>query len=182
MPPASIRHVHISSGHVRESPRSEVDDGVVRILAPLLARVVAGEEVDAPATGGTTLTGAVGGDCVITAVWAPNGAPICTIGVARGPEEADRLWALLHTTAVGIEPVTPADSPPAAPWCAARLEVGIATDLEAAQWLGDFERCWAWTWIESRGPSIRVRLAHPRQPTRRPDRTRGHVPKPRRRN
>ena len=33
---------------------------------------------------------------------------------------------------------------PDQPWCAARLEPGLALDPEATHWLGAFERCLAW--------------------------------------
>lgn len=37
---------------------------------------------------------------------------------------------------------------PGEPWCAVRLEPGIALYPETAHWLGDFERCLAWAWLE----------------------------------
>jgi len=37
---------------------------------------------------------------------------------------------------------------PQAPWCAARLETGLALYPGAAVWLGDYERLVAWAWIE----------------------------------
>jgi hypothetical protein len=39
--------------------------------------------------------------------------------------------------------------PPPAPGCAARLEPGFTTCLEDAAWLVDFQRCLAWTFLES---------------------------------
>lgn len=65
---------------------------------------------------------------------------------AGTPRGAEKLWHLLWT---GVEgPAVPVDAQPDAPWCAVRLELGILADLPAAEWLGDFERCLAWTWLE----------------------------------
>lgn len=38
--------------------------------------------------------------------------------------------------------------PPALPWCAVRIEIGMAVHPQPADWLGDLERCLAWGWIE----------------------------------
>jgi hypothetical protein len=173
--PRPLHHVTLSTGDDRESPRARVGSDVIQILAPLLAAIARGEEVEVPRVEpACTMTGAAGGDCLILTVWGPPDGeqpiPLATVGIARGPAESDRLWILLHETAVGIAAVTPADQAPPLPWCGARLEVGITLYLEAAHWLGDFERCLAWTWIE-RGttspPAIR-----PPPPSARPTRSR----------
>jgi hypothetical protein len=79
------------------------------------------------------MTGAAAGDAAVLTVWGPRveeapevPVPIATIGLASGPAEAERLWAMLHVPyeAQMGELVTPADQPPPLPWCAARLEVG----------------------------------------------------------
>jgi hypothetical protein len=168
-----LHHVTLQSGHVRESPREEVRGSVIRELAPLLGRIVAGDEVAVPWVDDPpcTMTGAAAGDAAIVTVWGPpdgeDPVPLATIGVASGPAEADRLWAMLHVpyTAMLGELVTPADQPPPTPWCAARLEVGLALHPEAALFLGDLERCIAWTWIE-RGEPRPGRLTRPRESSR----------------
>lgn len=155
---ASLAHVTLQSGHVRASPRSEVEDEVVRELAPLLHRVVGGCEEPVPRVGGGyTLTGAAAGDAAIVTVWGPRvddiPVPVLTLGIASGEAQADRLWALLHQPyeAQLGDPVTPADTPPPLPWCAARLELGAMVHVDALEWAGDFERCLAWTWVERSG-------------------------------
>lgn len=155
---ATLHHVTLQTGHVRESPRSEVRDEVVRELAPLLHRVAGGREEPVPwVEGGYTLTGAAAGDVAIVTVWGPRvegiPAPVVTVGIAAGQEEAGRLWALLHQPyeAQLGEPVTPADQPPPLPWCAARLEVGAAIHVDVLPWMGDLERCLAWAWVERSG-------------------------------
>jgi hypothetical protein len=172
--PHSLHHVTLTTGRERASLLDEVGDDAIRLLAPLLRSVVAGEEVEVPRVRPPcTLTGAAGGDCLILTVWGPPDGeqlvPLATVGIARGPAESDRLWSLLHATAAGIATVTPGDQAPPLPWCGARLEVGLALYPEAAHWLADFERCAAWTWIE-RGTASPSAL-HPPPPSARPARS-----------
>jgi hypothetical protein len=42
--------------------------------------------------------------------------------------------------------------PPDNPWAAIRTEVGLADHPSDIEWLTDFERCLAWTWLERVGP------------------------------
>ncbi len=140
--PDYIWHVTLQSGHSRRSMRSEIDDGVIDELAPLLE---SDGERPMPRIAGRRLRITRSGRTLLATVFAGS-APICTIGVAGRSRGAARLWQALHDGA--HELATHADDQPAAPWCAARLEVGLVMYPEDATWLGDFERCLAWTWIE----------------------------------
>lgn len=177
-----LHHVTLQTGHDRESPRSEVSDDVIATLAPLLRQALRGHEPEVPWVRPIhTMTGAAAGDVALITIWAPplgeQRVPIATIGLARGPGQAERLWAMLHSTYVGMmsgddaELATPADQPPPWPWCAARLEAGLMYAPESATLLGDLERCLAWTWIE-RGAPRPGRLRAP-APSARPARQRG---------
>jgi hypothetical protein len=79
--------------------------------------------------------------------------PVITIGIAAKSRCSAKLWQMLHNHAMpGIPVKTDINAPPSAPWCAARIEGGLAHYPGAAAWLGDFERCLAWAWIEGAGP------------------------------
>lgn len=144
-----LHHVTLTSGHVRHSPRSEVRDDVLTLLAPLLDRALSGEPVPVPGvTGGYTITGGAEGRCCTLTVWAPGRVPVVTIGVATHSRCGAGLWRLLHDHAVGMPVATTRDQVPPEPWYAARLEVGALQHRDAAAWCGDFERCLAWCWIE----------------------------------
>lgn len=149
---STMSHITITTGHHRASPRSEVYDETLDLLEPLLRRVVAGETVAVPNVKPVcALTGAATGDALILTVWGPSTEdmgriPLATVAVARGPDESERLWGLIHTTAV--PPIGRPGAAPTAPWCAARIDPGLAYYPEASEWLGDLERCLAWAWIE----------------------------------
>jgi hypothetical protein len=165
-----LQHVTLQTGHVRESPRSEVRESTIDALAPVLRDATRGREAVLPwIEPPCSVTGAAAGDCAIVTVWAEHegeDVPLATIGIAAGTREADRLWAMLHATYVGMgdELATPEDQAPPFPWCAAQVEVGIAARPEAAAWLGDLERCLAWTWIERGRPRPGLLRPPPRPP------------------
>lgn len=180
-----LSHITLSTGHVRQSPRSEVRQETIALLAPILRELVAGHVVDMPRVAGYTLVGSAGGDCLLVTVCAADGAPVVTIASARGPRQATHLWDFLHDTAEtgGLDPLDPQTIRGAAPlvsrWCAARLELGLAAHPGAAGWLGDFERCVAWTWI-LRGREIEGPLRRPRIRVQRPIATPGRAHRTRR--
>jgi hypothetical protein len=150
---ATLAHVTLTSGDVRHSPRHEVGDQVVTLLAPLLARVLAGATVDVPYVEGEyVLEGVADADCcALTVTGACSGLLVATLGIAAGETGSAALWRQLHAYAPDTSPLaTRADAPPSAPWCAARLDRGAVAHPGALTWLGDLERCLAWTYLEER--------------------------------
>jgi hypothetical protein len=154
MPPRYIRHLTLDTGDQRDSYRDEVGDAIVEMLGPLLQRVAAGERVEIPGDvePRCTISGATGrGRALLVTVWgppydergirAPGGLPLVMFGVAPSSLASATLWREW----IGTERD---DRTPTAPWCAVRIQPGIAVYPSAAGWLGDFERCCAWAWLE----------------------------------
>lgn len=150
--PRYIRHVTLTTGHVRDSWRHEISDEALRACQSLITQITAAEGALAkiPGVGEYWLSGVASGGCLVCTVWSgPPSVVISTIGVAAHSRCGSRLWHELHRW--GETPVvTDPERCPPEPWVAAALDRGIAHHLEAARWLGDFERCLAWAWIESR--------------------------------
>jgi hypothetical protein len=152
-----LHHVTLTTAHVRRSPRSEVADDVVRRLTPILRQALQGTRA-AIWVPGYSITGGVHGRCMAVTLWgqgategpAPGLVPILTVGVASHSRCAAKLWTSLHEDAVTTLATDPDEVPPA-PWCADRIEPGMALRPETGQWTGDFSRCVGWTWIEMRG-------------------------------
>jgi hypothetical protein len=72
---------------------------------------------------------------------------IATIGVAGHSRCGATLWRELHRW--GETPVvTDPEHCPPEPWVAAAVDAGITQHLEAAHWLGDFERVLGWAFLE----------------------------------
>ena len=149
-PAPTLAHVTLTTGHVRDSARTEIEPHVVQLLRPLLARVLAGETVPVPyVPGGYTLRGAEDDGCCALAVAGPTGVVVATIGVAGHPAGSAALWGQLHAYGPDRVPVaTDATQPPTVPWCAVRLTLGgVLAHRDALDWLGDLERCLAWTYL-----------------------------------
>lgn len=159
-----LAHITLTTGHSRRSWRREVGDDTIALLQPLLADVLAGRQVAVPGdVGDYTLSASGAGRCLIATVWGPpvaeaGGArpPVVTLGVAGHSRCGATLWRLLHDS-----PRPPAVMPemaitrcPPEPWCAVRIEVGAALCPDAMAWLGDFERCLAWAWLERPGATV----------------------------
>lgn len=148
---ATLAHWTLTSGHVRQSPRSEVHPGILALLGPLLERMLVGERVPVPGFERFTMSGGAAGDCLAVTVWTTTATgervPVVTFGTARfNGGDADALWRDLHTSCA----VPPATSPgivPGAPWCAARLEPGAALVPDDLSWAADLERCVSWAWL-----------------------------------
>jgi len=145
-----IRHVTLTTGHVRDSCRHEISDEALAACRDLLRQILAAEGALAkiPGVGDYHLSGTAAAACLVCTVW--SGAPsvcIATIWVAAHSRCGARLWRELHRW--GETPVVtdPTCCPPE-PWIAVALDTGIVQHPEAAHWLGDFERCLAWAWVE----------------------------------
>lgn len=137
-------HLTLTTGHMRESPRSEVSDATIAALTPLLA------------TGQHALPGVVGyglrvtierGALVATVLHAARvhdhryAIPMATVGAAA---DSEALEALRQLYGDAMAQVT------SAPACVVELHDTLALYPHAAEWLGDLERCLAWAWVEHR--------------------------------
>ena len=100
---------------------------------------------------GYSISGRVTSRCMLVAVWADGPPPerVASIAAARDERRGRALWCRLHRIAE-VPIVTNPEHQPAIPWCATLLEPGLARHGDAARWLGAFERCLAWAWLERR--------------------------------
>lgn len=144
-----LTHVTLDTADVRISPRTEVLPETLASLGEMLADALRWGGARVPGrTDPRVMVRATEGDGVLLlTVHGREMAPLATIGIAQpGAVDAVSLWRMLHETA-GRHLATDPASPPLAPWCAVRLEVGLLLDPPAAEWLGDLERSIAWTWL-----------------------------------
>lgn len=146
-----IYHMALASGHTRRSPRAEVADETLALLAPWLAAAVnSGQRHPLPTAELAHYDAAVtveNGGLLVT-VFAGDD-PLATFGVAQRSRQGGDLWALI----LAHFPAKPETGKPAEPWCAVALHPALIAHPDAMGWLGDFERCIAWAWI-TRDPQI----------------------------
>lgn len=142
-------HVTLTTGHGRESPRSEVLERTVTMLAPVVERALAGERVADPLPPGYTLTGTDYGPCaqfVVEAESEDGPEPILTLGVATHSRCGAGMWRALHEGRAEL--ATDPEHSPGLPWLADRIEPGMALHPDAASWTGDLSRSLAWAFVE----------------------------------
>jgi len=163
-----IAHVTLSTGHLRRSPRSEVDDDTIAVLVHWLKNArAAWEPVPLPgeAFAGFAAKVFVEHGAMVCTVYGPagrfpslagmeaahDGVPLVTFGVAQRSRHSKALWDRL--VQVSDQPTSCAM--PDAPWCGVVLHPPLPAFPDAMDWLGDFERCIAWAWI-TRRPDLRL--------------------------
>lgn len=142
-------HLTLNTGHSRTSPRSEVRDDVVETMRPWTVTGVHRLPV-----GGCSLRTDCGQGGMLATVYDPDHRPIATIAVAGSVDAADGLWGEIERLYLIItdQPVhRSADwavprQPGSVPWCAVVLPA-VHSPIEY-DWLGDFERCLAWSFLE----------------------------------
>jgi hypothetical protein len=130
-----MQHLTLDTGHTRASFRDELDPAVLERLRPMTVtgthRMPLGCSAKVTVDGPAALVTVSRGE-----------APLVTFGVAADEKGAAELWSLIGRPGV--------PKPPATPWLAVKLEPGLLLHRDHADWLGDFERCWAWAWLEER--------------------------------
>jgi hypothetical protein len=141
-PRTGMQHLTLDTGQTRVSFRDEIDPRVLEQLRPL---TVTGT-YPMPQPAGCTVKVTVDGTAALVTVMR-GGDPLVTFGVAADEPGAERLWPLIARPGV--------PQPSAVPWLTAGLEVGVAVHPGALGWLGDFERCWAWCWLDHVGGTSR---------------------------
>jgi hypothetical protein len=151
---AGLQHLTLDTGHTRVSFPDEIDPAILARLRPL---TVTGEHsltgIGSAAADGCLIRVTVDGGAALVTVFRvipddPPLAPLVSLAVAADEEGAGKVWPLILASAAVPSAVPP--QPGAVPWLAVRLEPGLVLYPDDAGWLGDFERCWAWTWLGTR--------------------------------
>ena len=132
-----MQHLTVDTGHTRVSFRDEIAPDVLARLRPMM---VTGSH-SIPGFPGYAARVTIDGPAALVTVFRGE-APLVTFGVAADAAGAADLWPLISRA---WEPMA---APSATPWLAVRLEPGLLLHGGDADWLGDFERCWAWCWLD----------------------------------
>lgn len=138
-----LNHITLSTGHNRQSPQSEVSADVIEWLRPWLDKLLSGGvplPLPEPSLAQYSAAAHIEQGGLVMTVFAGAEA-LVTFAVAARSRQAAPLWAYMtaqHGAAPGI-------GAPGVPWLAVALRDGLKSRDAANEWLGDFERCAAWT-------------------------------------
>lgn len=150
-----IDHLTMTTGHRVRQERSDVSDGAIAVVAPWLRAASAKDEpMFIPVLDYYKAKVVSHDGALVVTVYGPDpdigrAHALCTFGVAVRSRHAQALWEMLMQQP-GIRPDL---QQPGAPWLASVPYASLLTDLDAARWMGDFERTCAWAWV-TRNPSI----------------------------
>ncbi len=154
-----LRHITLTTGHARDSYRSEVSDEAVKVCGALIGRLAGSnddphneETYPFPSLPGYWISGQVKSRAMLATVWADKNRdmPVLAIGIAMSSKAGASLWRALHRME-GLTLATSIDKCPPEPWVAAAPLPGAALASRSAMMiLGDFERCLGWAFIERR--------------------------------
>lgn len=150
-----LDHITLTTGHRVRQDRARVSDAVTAVMAPWLQDAsIRGAPVLIPGLDGYKAKVLSHDGALIVTVYGPDpdigrAHALCTFGVAVRSRHAQALWDMLMQQP-GVRPDL---QPPGAPWLASVPYAALITDLDAARWMGDFERTCAWAWV-TRNPAI----------------------------
>jgi hypothetical protein len=139
-------HLTLNTADTRKSYRREVDDASLESM-----RQMGLINPEADLFPGYRVKTSVDAGCAVFTVYNAQ-IPLvhCILAINASDEP---YWKLLEDVYLQISDKMPIDwalseKPASTPWLAVVLLSGIAYFPEAAGWLGDFERCFAWLLIE----------------------------------
>lgn len=138
-----MQHITLLTGHTRWSPREEVADDLMRLLVDHLAL---GLRERAPIPGQPAYVmhaTADDGALVATVSMADGGVPVLSILTIPATHDAPAILRAVRWTLT--------DLPTPGPWCLVQIYPAgvLAMDPRDMDWIGDYERCLAWAWLES---------------------------------
>lgn len=146
-----MQHITLDTGHVRWSPREEVDAGLYRLLLDHIAAALHGPAPIPELPGWTAHAAAEDGILILTVSRHLRDAivPLVSIGVTAESRRLVALDRLMRRDDLSIPPIA-AEARVRGPWCLVRLYPTVALiPPQDLAWMGDYERCVAWAWLDS---------------------------------
>ena len=144
-----ITHITLQTAHSHNCRRDEIGDDAIKLCRELITSAILNpnKPVAIPGFDDYFFSGGhVSGGGLFGTVW-HSGNPLVTIIMAVRSRSAAKLWHELHRHAT-LPPKTDINTPPQVPWIAASLTASAILDCDAMQWLGYFEQCIAWAWVD----------------------------------
>ena len=140
-----LNHITLATGHNRRSPSTEVSPTTLAWLRPWLDALLSNSGPSPLPESSLAHYSATAhiehGGLVVTVFCGVDS--IVTFAVAERSRQSAELWAYMRAQYDAL----PGLACPGVPWLAVALRDGLVNHADAMGWLGDFERCVAWTWL-----------------------------------
>ena len=142
---ARLQHLTLNTGHNRSSPRSEVADDVIDILAPFVA--IGGGVLADTGWKLQMVHGPADGSCCYNIAYGEDWISTCHL--AWTAEGAEALWPIAVELARHMGGLAVAGPPDQLPWLSVVMmpQAMLASPVTLFE-AGDLERCVAWTALE----------------------------------
>lgn len=144
-----IRHITLQTAHSRNIEKSEISAESIEFCTDLITSCLLNpnEKVSIKNFDGYYFSaGNTGGKSLFGTVWYGE-LPLVTFVVAKKSRNAAKVWQELHRN-VTLEAKTDVKDVPSVPFIAVSVQVTANLVPDAMSWLGDFERCIAWAWMD----------------------------------
>ena len=147
-----VTHYTLNTGHSNDSPRSGVGPEAIAVLRPLVEH---GGPIPNCAPFRVTIDHGAGS--AVFTVWRAQ-EPIVTCALAWTAEGESEAWPAIEKLYLDtsdrfpelLAPARVAEKPASLPWLAVVLLPSLLHQrADDVGWLGDFERCMAWTVLDS---------------------------------
>jgi hypothetical protein len=144
-----LNHITLSTGHTARTSRANVSDVTIKTLSPWLKACIDYID-DYPLPGplgfrdGFVMSASILHGGLVCRVGHMVGGPLVSFGVAARSRQSGELWAWMCAQYGSKEAL----QAPGTPWCAVALRPAYSAQPGISAWMGDFERCVAWTWLE----------------------------------
>jgi hypothetical protein len=149
-----LYHLTLNTGDVYMSPRCDVNDNIINVLKS--GTKIGCWELPNPFKDYAVATSSMPTGCGpgFTVYRKPD-IPLVVCGMAIKPSQHAPTWRQMEKLyfeftdepAVARMDWASTKEPNHLPWLAV-IVTGLAADIKAADWIGDFERCMAWAFVE----------------------------------
>lgn len=150
-----ISHITLNSGHNRNSTTADniFGDQLFDALVPVVRKALTSKHAIIPwvedrysLTGGCEGRDSIFTVCGRSRLFGSKWVPIVEVGIGAGENDAE-IWKDLYLIAEDTQSEVKVLDMPARPWCAVLIYPSSLWFPESMTWLGDLEKCLAWTWL-----------------------------------
>lgn len=145
-----IKHITLQTAHIRNCEKKEVSEEALAYCDSLIEQCLLNPQAKKPiAVDGYSVTMSSTYSALVVTVWygTQNPLPIVTFSCVTKSRNSLKIWRELHRYAT-LPTQTQEHNPPQTPYLAVSLHATAIDYSDAINWLGDFERCVAWAWID----------------------------------
>lgn len=146
----SFEHYTLNTGDRYRSPKTNFSAALKPLFSPLIKQGI--HRLPAPFNDYWVRSTAhpdpkKGG--LLASVYRDPEIPLVVMAVAKNRGQADVMWHVICDCYASVN-ISPVARPHEHPWCCVVCYPTIVLDVASLDWLGDFERCLAWTWISTK--------------------------------